>query len=130
MTRSTTNRKITLHQLIESSQRSILLLFLHYQKKVCILIKQKLIQQYINILWDHSCSYKFCNIHRKTSVLESLFNKTLLKKTPTQLFLFWLINLQIAQSKIFQQGLFVLVLACHFRQVFVHCLMSILIIFK
>ena len=34
------------------------------------------------------------------------------------------------QNKILNQGLFVQILSCHFRQVFVHCLVYILMIYK
>ena len=37
-------------------------------------------------IFQNSCPYEFCNIQRKTSALEVLFNKIAALKTPKQVF--------------------------------------------
>ena len=37
---------------------------------------------------------------------------------------------KLVQSKMLQQGIFVLILSCNFRQVFIHYLMPVLIVYK
>ena len=62
----------------------ILLHFIQFSKQILLFIAvgddiQK--QPFVDVL-QNKCSYKFCNIHRKTPVLEQLYEK----ETPKQVF--------------------------------------------